>query len=70
MRAAQVNLIYTSVYNNVEKMFFFFSISFSNFSFFFFDYRYTIYHCMFKLTPTLLRDWLSIQFVNMPKYEQ
>jgi hypothetical protein len=31
--------------------------------------RYTIYHILFKLTPTGVRDWLVHRFVQMPEWK-
>ncbi|XP_059475136.1 D-beta-hydroxybutyrate dehydrogenase, mitochondrial-like isoform X2 [Neocloeon triangulifer] len=32
--------------------------------------RYTIYHTLFKITPTKVRDWLVTRFVQMPEWKQ
>lgn len=31
--------------------------------------RYTVYHTLFKFTPTRIRDYLVCQFMRMPHYE-
>lgn len=32
-------------------------------------WRYTIYHTLFKYSPTFIRDYLVVQFVQMPKWD-
>lgn len=31
-------------------------------------FRYTIYHTLFKITPTKIRDYLVCRFMSMPEY--
>nr|CAI5856731.1 unnamed protein product [Callosobruchus analis] len=32
------------------------------------NWRYKFYHTMFKISPVWLRDWLVVQFMQMPEY--